>query len=989
MAALPPCSGESGALVIDMILLSARVKRCLALIMALVLFVSTGEFGLMTRASAVTYVTKKIYTLLAEEYFSGTDSANVAAAGILSSGALVGDKTVRIAFPDAGSIDFAEGKVSAKKVNSDYSNLRWEPYSCITNGQVYLFDGKTGVEVGDPCGSDLTVEYRLVLTNLDSTLLQTPHLLVKEAGNQKSVLDRLSSSDEPYMGYMEKLTYDKMNLIGSILDPNHLAAGMLVLHPDDAQKNIALKNCFREVIQKMQGTCYGSAAGGQKLTIYTLLEQYAVDGLIHYYKNYSAYKTEIEAFKRYLDELLQAETRDGVYLTEEDKQTGVANMVECARTYENLMGVSVPDFAVDFVALREKMDEVDKRLTPPNSMINLSSSSLNKLTVILETAKASASCSEQPTLRAVITTESCQHEFEEGSNICIHCETECVVAPSEGTCTVTWKNEDGTVLEIDENVLYGTTPEYNGAMPVKAANAQYTYTFAGWTPAISAAAGNVTYTATYTAKTNTYTVTWKNEDGTVLETDKNVAYGATPEYNAAVPTKAADDRYTYSFAGWTPAVSVVAGNVTYTATYTATDRNGAANTYTVTWKNEDGSLLEIDKNVAYGATPEYNGATPVKTGDAQYTYLFAGWTPVVSAVTGDMTYTATYTAKTNTYTVTWENEDGTVLETDRNVAYGATPEYNGATPAKDADSRYTYTFVGWTPAVSAVTGNVTYTAAYTAAVKPGSDFVPVVGNRNNVSTETQLANRLEKADAGDRITLLDDITLTGDVSVSRTVSIVGADKLESAGHLFTLTDPEAVLSADAPLNVASGVDGYVPVKDSKSNTYSLTEVKHPETGGKTAGSKTETLNDTRYLYLDLDPINGMTLNAFRASTAFSQLGDYAVSITIEGNSGASLIKTADRMTVTARNGDGKIVAQISYVIIVMGDTNCNGKVNSSDAAVTRNISMGKESSLEVRMAADVNFSGTVETPKVNSSDVSFVMAKWFAWDLNQYTSNLK
>ena len=50
--------------------------------------------------------------------------------------------------------------------------------------------------------------------------------------------------------------------------------------------------------------------------------------------------------------------------------------------------------------------------------------------------------------------------------------------------TVTWINYDGDELEKDENVPYGTTPEYNRADPTRPDENGKSFTFIGWEPAV-------------------------------------------------------------------------------------------------------------------------------------------------------------------------------------------------------------------------------------------------------------------------------------------------------------------------------------------------------------------------------------------------------------------------------------------------------------------------------------------------------------------------
>ena len=253
--------------------------------------------------------------------------------------------------------------------------------------------------------------------------------------------------------------------------------------------------------------------------------------------------------------------------------------------------------------------------------------------------------------------------------------------------TVTWVNWDNNELEKDEDVPYGEDPEYDGDTPTKAADAQYSYKFAGWNPAVSPVTGDVTYKAQFEAVTNTYTVTWVNWDNKELEKDEDVPYGADPEYDGDTPTKAADAQYSYKFAGWNPAVSPVTGDVTYKAQFEA-----VTNTYTVTWVNWDNKELEKDEDVPYGEDPEYDGDTPTKAADAQYSYKFAGWNPAVSPVTGDVTYKAQFEAVTNTYTVTYELDGGEWTEATNEFPY----EYKATVEVvKTVPTREGYKFSGW------------------------------------------------------------------------------------------------------------------------------------------------------------------------------------------------------------------------------------------------------------------------------------------------------
>ncbi|MBP3493968.1 MAG: InlB B-repeat-containing protein, partial [Oscillospiraceae bacterium] len=277
--------------------------------------------------------------------------------------------------------------------------------------------------------------------------------------------------------------------------------------------------------------------------------------------------------------------------------------------------------------------------------------------------------------------------------------------------TVTWVNHDGSLLETDTNVPYGTDPSYDGAAPTKPADSEYTYKWVGWNPTVSAVTGNVIYVASYDRTPIPYTVTWVDGDGKTLKTESYYS-NDIPSYTGATPTKKADDQYIYTFNGkWSPAIVPVTGDATYTAQF-----DSAVNEYTVTWVDGDGKTLG-ETVYKYGDTPAYTGAAPTKKATDQYTYTFNGtWSPEIVTVTGDATYTAQFDKTVNSYTVTWVDGDGKTLG-ETVYKYGDTPAYTGAAPTKKADAQYTYTFNGtWSPEIVTVTGDATYTAQFDKTV---------------------------------------------------------------------------------------------------------------------------------------------------------------------------------------------------------------------------------------------------------------------------------
>ena len=293
--------------------------------------------------------------------------------------------------------------------------------------------------------------------------------------------------------------------------------------------------------------------------------------------------------------------------------------------------------------------------------------------------------------------------------------------------SVQFMNYDWSVLQ-SWMWVFGATPQYTWETPTKPATAQYTYSFTWWSPAVSSVAGDIVYTAQFSETINEYTVVWKNEDWTVLETDENVPYGTLPTYNWTIPQKTGNQQYTYTFAGWTPSVSSVNWNIAYTATYTE-----SVNQYTVSISSNNtwyGTVNTISVTANYWSeifesgnviTISWTDVTAIVTGsDVQYTYSFVEWNNTCgNTLTDDCSIVAIFDRTINKYNVTFVDEDWvTILKETTSYDYGTLSWdiVKPLDPTKARTSQYTYTFAWWSPEISTVIENITYRATYSSVV---------------------------------------------------------------------------------------------------------------------------------------------------------------------------------------------------------------------------------------------------------------------------------
>ena len=215
--------------------------------------------------------------------------------------------------------------------------------------------------------------------------------------------------------------------------------------------------------------------------------------------------------------------------------------------------------------------------------------------------------------------------------------------------------------------------------------------YAHWTP--------ITYTVEYNpnggsgstaSSTHTYDVA-QNLTKNGFERKFTVTFNYNDDVTTATTATA-----TAAFNGWAKSASGAVEYADGASVINLTSENGGTVTLYANWTDASVDVKEA----------------------ARKGYVFKGWFDE----NGNSVAIGSYTPKANViltarwevieYKITFKNGD-TILQ-DTAFAYDTMPTFTGTEPTKESDNRYEYTFSGWSPEITKVTGETTYEAQFTA-----------------------------------------------------------------------------------------------------------------------------------------------------------------------------------------------------------------------------------------------------------------------------------
>lgn len=205
--------------------------------------------------------------------------------------------------------------------------------------------------------------------------------------------------------------------------------------------------------------------------------------------------------------------------------------------------------------------------------------------------------------------------------------------------------------------------------------------------------------------------------------------------------------------------------------------------YTVHWDTDADDT--VDESVIYKEGDMPSHADGEKEESDQYYYIFTGWDKEMAKVSGEETYTAQFEEHVKKYKIEWDVDGDGRADSAEQLDYGVLPENLEA--EKRADYQYTYSFIGWSPAIEPVTRNQMYSAVFDKVLRQykviwpknmiGYEIIPEEGSQNPVNYNGSYAFGIKIKQGYDSSTLI--VTANGRVLTAKdgiyTISSIGRD----------------------------------------------------------------------------------------------------------------------------------------------------------------------------------------------------------------------
>ena len=272
--------------------------------------------------------------------------------------------------------------------------------------------------------------------------------------------------------------------------------------------------------------------------------------------------------------------------------------------------------------------------------------------------------------------------------------------------TVRFLNWDGSVLQSMQ-VEEGQMPQYTGATPTKPSDAQYFYTFSGWTPQIVAATADATYTATFKS-IGDHNITVRLDPSSCSGWSTVRLWAWTDEGNifdswpGQIVSKDSEGWYSYTFDEDITSVNIIWNN----GTYQTVEIEGVTSSTCYALNSTSGKAISVSIVDCVTGQP---------LGHADETTT----TDVTATPNEDNSVTLTWPAVNGADTYTIEiKKNGVLVCTLVFNANGQLISINFAAPARDGKGRNIpaaeQSAKGWTYIVTGLEGNASYTYSVTA-----------------------------------------------------------------------------------------------------------------------------------------------------------------------------------------------------------------------------------------------------------------------------------